>query len=346
MSRLSAVGSIPIADRIKAFDNGSSKSKPRKVTSPPPKNSQPSSPLFKTFPRTQFSAKDPTRPSPPPTNPPSRSTSRSSLGSASSLGRDDYGSTPPPASSAPVKNILKSTSTHSVVTSSRTEKSVVTVEKINENDSSGSCNARNLSNSHNGNNFDSLVQTSNQYPNSYSKLKTVKEDAGDVFVKGDTVDRAKPRRSVIEVCQESPIPVPSDIRDDVVLVNNNKSTLRNANSNSVPNFWAKPSNGTTEQHETPPAALGAREDKIYSFSSDSEELPSFSSSVTDDGEMREMRDLRKAKREVDMRLVEREDQVDDLAQQVEMLLSLKARLEAEISQCRKEHKREVCGCCI
>jgi len=162
-----------------------------------------------------------------------------------------------------------------------------------------------------------------------------------VFVKGDTVDRAKPRRSVIEVCQESPILAPSDIRDDVVLVNNNKSTLRNANSNSITNFWAKPSNGATEQHETAPATLGVREDKIYSFSSDSEELPSFTSSVTDDGEMREVRDLRKAKREVDMRLVEREDQVEDLAQQVEMLLSLKARLEAEITQCRKEHKREV-----
>merc|ERR1719318_1694481 len=96
-----------------------------------------------------------------------------------------------------------------------------------------------------------------------------------------------------------------------------------------------------DQLETANVTLTGREDKIYSFSSDSEELPSFSSSVTDEGEMKEVRDLRKAKREVDMRLVDREDQVEDLAQQVDMLLSVKARLETELAHSRKEHKREV-----
>jgi len=69
----------------------------------------------------------------------------------------------------------------------------------------------------------------------------------------------------------------------------------------------------------------------------SEELPSFSSSIDD----MELRDLRKAKREVDIRLVDREDQVEELANQVEMLLNVKSRLEAEVSQVKKEHKREV-----
>merc|ERR1719376_1124238 len=69
----------------------------------------------------------------------------------------------------------------------------------------------------------------------------------------------------------------------------------------------------------------------------SEELPSFSSSIDD----MELRDLRKAKREVDIRLVDREDQVEELANQVEMLLNVKSRLEAEVSQVKNEHKREV-----
>jgi len=165
-----------------------------------------------------------------------------------------------------------------------------------------------------------------------------------VFVKGDTVDRAKPRRSIIEICQESPIPqkFSNNLKEEEVSVNNNnKATIRNANNSSGSHLWGRTGNGTSDHHDIVPAGVGGREDKVYSFSSDSEELPSFSSSVTDDGEVREVKDLRKAKREVDMRLVDREDQVEDLAQQVDMLLSVKARLEAELTQCRKEHKREV-----
>jgi len=189
------------------------------------------------------------------------------------------------------------------------------------------------------------MQTRNDYQDSLSKLKPVKEDAGEVFLKGDTVDRARPRRSIMEICQESPIPekLSSNFKEEDLSVNNNnnnKTTHRNSNS-SGSHIWSRTGNGSTGQHDIASAAYPAREDKIYSFSSDSEELPSFSSSVTDDGEVREVKDLRKAKREVDMRLVDREDQVEDLAQQVDMLLSVKGRLEAELAQCRKEHKREV-----
>jgi len=69
----------------------------------------------------------------------------------------------------------------------------------------------------------------------------------------------------------------------------------------------------------------------------SSEPPSLTS--VEDGS--EFRDLRKAKRDLDLRLLDREDQVEELAQQVEALLSVKARLEGELSQSRKEHKREM-----
>jgi len=185
----------------------------------------------------------------------------------------------------------------------------------------------------------------NEFEDTISKLNTVREDSGEVFVEGDTVDRARPRRSVVEVHQERDIPakapVTSRFKEDQLSVNNNGNMHRNANSNGQPHNWSKSSNGNMDQLETGNVTLTGREDKIYSFSSDSEELPSFSSSVTDEGEMKEVRDLRKAKREVDMRLVDREDQVEDLAQQVDMLLSVKARLETELAHSRKEHKREV-----
>jgi len=216
---------------------------------------------------------------------------------------------------------------------------VVTVENNDNKLLAGSLGSRNNSKSQ-----ESQLLTRNDSNDSFSKLRSVKEDAGEVFVKGDTVDRAKPRRSIIEICQESPIPqkFSNNLKEEEVSVNNNnKATIRNANNSSGSHLWGRTGNGTSDHHDIVPAGVGGREDKVYSFSSDSEELPSFSSSVTDDGEVREVKDLRKAKREVDMRLVDREDQVEDLAQQVDMLLSVKARLEAELTQCRKEHKREV-----
>jgi len=353
MSRLSSVGSIPIADRIKAFDSGN-KSKSGKIASPSPpqRNSVPSSPLQKTFSRSQFSARDPTRPSPPTTNPPSRSTSRSSLAN------DPLTLSPPPV--AQLKNLQKSNSTHSVVknetaiTSTRVEKTTTKTITTHENNgslkSSSSQLARNLSNTQLNNlesqqNKNGGFKSTNEFQDSITKLNKVKETSNEVFAGKDTVDRAKVRKSsVIEVHQEQSIPeistpVSQNEGQDLKGNNNNHSHHRNANSGA--NFWSKPNNGCHEQTETSQGTPAGREDKIYSFSSDSEELPSFSSSVTDEGEMREVRDLRKAKREVDLRLVDREDQVEDLVQQVDMLLSVKARLDTELAHSRKEHKREV-----
>jgi len=170
------------------------------------------------------------------------------------------------------------------------------------------------------------------------KLDTVKDTSNDTFRGIDVVDRVKTRKNIIDIYQEKTIPDKFSQGDQDMSVNNNNNHQVNSNSH----IWNK--NGAREQTEpalTTLATVKAREEKVFSFSSDSEELPSFSSSVTDEGEIREVRDLRKAKREVDMRLVDREDQVEDLAQQVDMLLSVKARLEAELAHSRKEHKREV-----
>ena len=70
--------------------------------------------------------------------------------------------------------------------------------------------------------------------------------------------------------------------------------------------------------------------KMSKDSLNSEELPSFSSSIDE----MELRDLRR---------VDREDQLEELATQVERLLGVKSRLESEMSQIKKEHKREVCS---
>jgi len=347
MSRLSAIGSIPIADRIKAFDTGSG-TKHGKISSPspPPRNSLPPSPLHKTFPRSQFSAKDPTRPSPPTTNPPSRSTSRSSLLS-------DPTSPPPPNQ---FRSLPKSNSNQIFVKSesystSRTEKSVTDTnakqdkkDSFNSDSKSIHWQGRNLPSSqlnslesHRTSNSNGVLKE-NEVQDGILKLDTVKDASNDAFRGRDVVDKVKTRKNTLDVHQEKSIPDKFTRGDQDMSVNNNNNHQLNSNAH----IWNK--NGSREQVEpglTTLSTVKARDEKVYSFSSDSEELPSFSSSVTDEGEIREVRDLRKAKREVDLRLVDREDQVEDLAQQVDMLLSVKARLEAELAHSRKEHKREV-----
>ena len=69
----------------------------------------------------------------------------------------------------------------------------------------------------------------NEFEDTISKLNTVREDSGEVFVEGDTVDRARPRRSVVEVHQERDIPakapVTSRFKEDQLSVNNEKEIL-------------------------------------------------------------------------------------------------------------------------
>ena len=122
----------------------------------------------------------------------------------------------------------------------------------------------------------------------------------------DTPDRASSKHNILEVFQERNVPEKLSVQE-----NNNINSMKN---------------GSTTPSERSQDSLN------------SEELPSFSSSIDE----MELRDLRRVRREMDMRLVDREDQLEELAAQVERLLSVKSRLELEMSQIKKEHKREVC----
>ena len=122
----------------------------------------------------------------------------------------------------------------------------------------------------------------------------------------DTPDRASSKHNILEVFQERNVPEKLSVQE-----NNNINNMKN---------------GSMTPSERSQDSLN------------SEELPSFSSSIDE----MELRDLRRVRREMDMRLVDREDQLEELATQVERLLGVKSRLEQEMSQIKKEHKREVC----
>ena len=156
----------------------------------------------------------------------------------------------------------------------------------------------------------------------------------------DTPDRAQSKPNIFEIYQERPIPE----KRNSVIENNNLNLIKNNNGNVS-------HNESRSQESLISAGPRSHHDSLTSCS---EDLPSFSSSIDD----LELRDLRRAKREMDMRLVDREDQVfiefidsilnsfiicqvEELANQVEMLLSVKTRLENELSISKKEHKREV-----
>ena len=95
----------------------------------------------------------------------------------------------------------------------------------------------------------------------------------------DTPDRAASKQNIFEVIQERPVPE----KRSSVTDNNNINVMKNNNGNNI--------TLSSSQHDS---------------MTSSEELPSFSSSIDD----MELRDLRKAKREVDIGLVDREDQVN------------------------------------
>ena len=128
----------------------------------------------------------------------------------------------------------------------------------------------------------------------------------------DTPDRANSKQNILEVFQERNVPEKISVQD-----NNNINIMKSVNNGSI-----TPSERSQD-------------------SLNSEELPSFSSSIDE----MELRDLRRVRREMDMRLVDREDQLEELAAQVDRLLGVKSRLETEMSQIKKEHKREVCLAC-
>ena len=109
---------------------------------------------------------------------------------------------------------------------------------------------------------------------SYSKTDSSASNGHHV----DTPDRAASKQNIFEVIQERPVPE----KRSSVTDNNNINVMKNNNGNNI--------TLSSSQHDS---------------MTSSEELPSFSSSIDD----MELRDLRKAKREVDIRLVDREDQV-------------------------------------
>ena len=127
----------------------------------------------------------------------------------------------------------------------------------------------------------------------------------------DTTDRAASKQNIIEVFQERPIPE----KRTSVTDNNNLNLTHNYNgnvTNNVPNMTVDARNGNDTSNrnssdmsrDSLPSA-GAVRSQHDSLNSCSDDLPSFTSSIDD----LELRDLRKAKREMDMRLVDREDQV-------------------------------------
>merc|ERR1719342_1486687 len=153
----------------------------------------------------------------------------------------------------------------------------------------------------------------------------------------DMPDRAATasKQNFIEVFQENPLPE----KRSSINENNNINVMKNGNNSKVLNTSEpriyEPVTKDTRQHLD--NSTVAPRNQLDSLNSCSDDLPSFSSSIDD----LELRDLRRAKREVDLRLVDREDQVEELSNQVEMLLSVKNRLENEVSQVKKELKREI-----
>ena len=234
----------------------------------------PNSPLAKSLSgKSQFSAKDPTRPN---QTTPARSNSRSSLSASSPHSK----AAPPPPSHTVTK-------TESLVSSSRTEKTTKT-EMISNNGNM----AKTTSNS----NSAIKTRTTSVTNGSGSQTKVINVD---------TPDRASSKHNILEVFQERNVPEKLSVQE-----NNNINNMKN---------------GSMTPSERSQDSLN------------SEELPSFSSSIDE----MELRDLRRVRREMDMRLVDREDQLEELAAQVERLLGVKSRLELEMSQIKKEHKREV-----
>ena len=209
---------------------------------------------MKFFLRSQFSAKDPTRPNNPPLSSSSRSNSRSNV-------QPQQPSTPTSQKNS-INNKQQQqqllTKTETFTSSSRSVETEVVTK--------------------NGVSSPQKVSQSNS-TSSKSSFKTVSSASNGHHVDTDTPDRAASKQNIFEVIQERPIPGQRSSLTD----NNNINVMKNNNGNNI--------TLSSSQHDS---------------MTSSEELPSFSSSIDD----MELRDLRKAKREVDIRLVDREDQVE------------------------------------
>ena len=203
--------------------------------------------------RSQFSAKDPTRPNNPPLSSSSRTNSRSNV-------QPQQPSTPTSHKNSInnkqqqqqmlTKTETFSSSSKSIETEVVTKNGVSSPQKVSQSNSTSS----------------------------KSSFKTVSSASNGHQADTDTPDRAASKQNIFEVIQERPIPGKRSSLTD----NNNINVMKYNNGNNI--------TLSSSQHDS---------------MTSSEELPSFSSSIDD----MELRDLRKAKREVDIRLVDREDQV-------------------------------------
>lgn len=81
--------------------------------------------------------------------------------------------------------------------------------------------------------------------------------------------------------------------------------------------------------------LQMKESKLSSIEAELEESSQMG------GNSEQVNSLRKAKNDLQMKVKEQEEELDDLAGQVQTLESTKLRLEMQFEQMRKEHKREV-----
>ncbi|XP_069953544.1 unconventional myosin-XVIIIa-like isoform X2 [Cherax quadricarinatus] len=95
---------------------------------------------------------------------------------------------------------------------------------------------------------------------------------------------------------------------------------------SVRKFW---------QQQTLKLELELKEEKISALSRELEDL-SFTGKTEE-----EVAVLKKAKHDLELRLKDQEEELDDLAGQVQMLEGAKVRLEMSIEQMRKENRREI-----
>jgi len=160
---------------------------------------------------------------------------------------------------------------------------------------------------------------------------------GRIDSREDTVDRApvkvleeKPSSTVRVVGDKDSAKVPRKITEEF-LVNNNlpASIISSVTSHPPTNgIWSGVSRGVEGGIE--------EKDSKYESSTIDSEPPSFSSSVTEDVEL-----LLPGGRRFGVAKDDLEEQVEELSQQVEMLLKVKARLEAEVASVRREQKREV-----
>jgi len=126
---------------------------------------------------------------------------------------------------------------------------------------------------------------------------------------------------------------------------NRKSSVSSVTSNGATkggyddsNYWSKQAlkNHTSESiSQAMKLDVETKDEKICSLQKELSEMQM--GGATED----EVRSLKKSKKDLEMQLKEQEEELDDLAAQVQMLEASKTKLEMEMATIKKEHRREV-----